>query len=320
MPSLYMQGFSSPWDSVGWDQVTLKQTLDNLMVVEPSKMADLVTAVVYSNLKLASEFVNALTQAGFKNVHTVQVSRFDHSFEVVSSSVVVVGTYSGRNIKPKASQSMSLQFLLPDTTDNTSTCGRPDMQGCYIDKSVLGVRRRTVEEFRHFVRVYSSQSDWVVGMHVGDASCMLAALLEGRSVLGYEPNNGRVGLAYWRLSMFQRTEGLINEVLPIRDDSREDAAIVDAVTSGDLLAKTKESFETCSLSCSEENMSRLCTQINKLLSEGTYGIDPMTNEGIQVVLTAARTQFLQNNPGLERLLMDDGKIYIYSYITGFGRR
>jgi hypothetical protein len=199
-----------------WDAVTVLDLLRTL-AVQNRKFTDAYTVVVYSTVDLAHAFTQAFSNAHATDVRYVGVNRIGPDFKSFSSTLAIVGTFGATKTASTSKTSVgdvsaiqSLTCYLPPVHDDAnSVFGRQDISGCTMGPQQVGYRRRCVEEFRYFVREYSTKNNWVMCMHTVDGSCLLASLLEGRNVVGLEDIAQRLGAATWRLELFRDTESTL---------------------------------------------------------------------------------------------------------------
>ena len=203
------------WD-VGenaWTSVDASDTLRTLMV-QNRKFAGVFKVVMYSNMEQVSTFTRAFVDATAKDVHHVPITRIGPDFKPASNTLAIVGTFSTtRGTSVTALRGMTpsngLKVYLPPSDADKSVFGRHDISGCSIGPQQVGYSRRCVDEYRYLVREYSNKGNWVMCLHTVDGSGMLAALLEGRSVVGLESVPQRLGVATWRLKRFHATEKVL---------------------------------------------------------------------------------------------------------------
>lgn len=224
-------------DEDSWSSTDVIDMLRNL-AGQNRKFASVCHVVVYTNQEEGSRFLVAFREAGVADIRLTHITRMGPDFKTHSTSIAISGILhqgagqAGPSSKASISSSglaAAITVFLPPIDAQKSAIGRPDISGCSMSPKQVGYRRRSVAEFRHFVRELSSVGNYVMCMQAGDASGMLAALLERRNAIGLDCITQKLGAAAWRLNMFAKTEQAILSRLEACTDADDETRVRTAV-------------------------------------------------------------------------------------------
>jgi len=261
----------TPWDAAdkAWSAYSLDSCLQDLK--KSMKTMTVFSVAVYCNQVTCATFWNVLNNSEFQEVHQVDVYRFGVDCNVSSKSRVLVGTFNkSGGVLQSTGRPTPMSFLSFYLPSGLSPNSRQDISGVGIQDEA-GKRQRCVDEYRHFVRVYSEPGAWVMSIHSGIGTSMVASLLEGRHAAGLEPCSMLNFAAAWRLSQFKQTETFLKES---RSHHHDPAQPAPAVLLVDELAELLEqdpykpsSNEVNSLRDVIMDLIKICAAVNPITAE-----------------------------------------------------
>ena len=206
----------------------MSKALSHFMSVNRAKIAPRFTIIMYASREQADDWHRAIASARWaqdmkfnKDRAEVLIQRYNTRFQQLSRSYAVVVSNSFKTPPPSALHyhlRLPLNKELETKTTRRSVISRNDLTWTNDQGTT---RTRAVDEFRHFVREYSTPKSWVVAMGFdGDGAAMLGALTEGRNVVGVE--SGPMGPISWRLDLFQLIEHGLHDRLTTKSLTDQD--------------------------------------------------------------------------------------------------